>query len=119
MDNTRIINLTVKFKSRLRSEIEENKYNSATMQEWLWKTLIMTEVAHRSLSLETKIEQAEKHYFNCQASVGRFFCDWKMDWVAEYFNEISNYIAAYYWPDNDKKWLPDDYTPFATFKLEE
>lgn len=119
IENLRIINLTVKFKNRLRNEIEENKFHSDDMRECLWKVIIMTEIAHRSFSLGTKIEPFEKQYFDRQAAVGRYFCDWGMDWVAEYYFEISNYVAAFYWPDNDRVGFKNDYVPFRTFNLEE
>jgi hypothetical protein len=119
MDNARIVNLTIKFKDRLRHEIEENKFHSDDMKSWLWKTLIMAEIAHRSFALKITIESFEKHYFDKQAAVGRHFCDWGMDWITENYFEISNYIAAYYWPDNDKFNFSKDYVPFKTFNFED
>ncbi len=119
MDNNRILKLTQKFKERIRLEVEGNNSNPNDLKATLWKTLIMAEIAHRSFVLEVKIESFEKPYFNRQAAVGRLFCDWAMDWVAEYYYEISNYIAAFYWPDEDKTGFSKDYIPFKTFNLEE
>ena len=102
MDNSKIIDATIRFKERVRTEIETNPTHSNDMKFWLWKTLIMAEIAHRSFSLETSIEQFEKQYFDRYAAVARHFRDWNMDWVADNYNEITNYAAKYYWPDKDK-----------------
>ena len=118
MNNRRIINLTIKFKDRIRHEIEENQFHSEEMKAMLWNMLVMAEIAHRSFGLGIKIEAFEKQYFNRQAAVGRHFGDWAMDWVAENYFEISNYIASHYWTDNDKAGFDRDYTPFKTFNLE-
>jgi hypothetical protein len=119
MDDTRMLKLTLKFKDKIRQEIDKNMLHDDNMKSWLWKTLIMSEIAHRSLSLKIPIEQFEKQYFDKQAAVGRHFCDWDMDWVAENYYEISNYIAKYHWPDNDKQGFNKDYIPFKNFNLED
>lgn len=118
MDNTRILNLTIRFKARLRNEIEKSNSHFSDKAS-LWKALIMAEIAHRSFALEINIEEFEKQYFDRQAAVGRYFCDWAMDWVAENYYEITNYVAKYYWPDTDKKGFDPNYIPFKTFKLDE
>lgn len=117
MDNSKIISATQKFKERLRSEIEENYSHSEDMKFWLWKTLIMTEIAHRSFSLQTSIETFEKQYFDRYAAVARHFRDWDMDWVADNYYEITNYVAKYYWPDNDKNDFNKNYIPFKQFDI--
>lgn len=117
MDNSKIIGATVKFKNRLKSEIEENSSHSEDMKFWLWKTLIMTEIAHRSFSLETSIEGFEKPYFDRYTAVARHFRDWNMDWVADNYYEITNYIANYYWADKDKSGFDKNYEPFKLFNI--
>lgn len=119
MDNIRIIKITTAFKERLRHEIDENGQHSMDMKYWLWKTLIMTEVAHRSFVLETAIEDFEKAYFDRYTAVARHFRDWAMDWVADNYLEISHYTAKYYWPDNNKSSFNSNYVPFTTFDLNE
>ncbi len=117
MDNSKIIGATIRFKTRLRAEIEENSSHSADMKFWLWKTLIMAEIAHRSFSLEASIETFEKQYFDRYAAVARHFRDWNMDWVADNYYEITNYVAKYYWPDTDKKYFDINYIPFKLFDI--
>lgn len=119
MDNSKIINFIEKFNERIRQEMDNNSLLDNNMKSWLWKTLIMTEIAKRSVTLKIPIEQFEKEYFNRQAALGRHFCDWGMDWVAENYYEISNYIANYYWPDNDKEGFNKDYIPFKNFNLDD
>jgi hypothetical protein len=89
------------------------------MKAWLWKTLIMTEIAHRSFVLNINIEKIEKGYFDRYTAVARHFRDWGMDWVANNYFEISNYVAKYYWPDKNKDSFHPFYIPFNTFKLDE
>ena len=79
MDNSKIISATQNFRERLRSEIDENSSHSEDMKFWLWKTLLMAEIAHRSFSLQTSIETFEKHYFDRYAAVARHFIDWDID----------------------------------------
>lgn len=117
MDNSKIINATTKFKQRLRTEIEENQSHSDDMRFWLWKTLIMSEIAHRSFSLRITIEKFEKQYFDRYSAVARHFRDWGMDWVADNYYEITNYIAKYYWPDNNKAGFNKEYLPFKVFNI--
>ena len=117
MDHSKIIEATIKFKNRLRSEIEEKSSHSKDMKFWLWKTLIMTEIAHRSFSLDANIEDFEKQYFDRYAAVARHFRDWNLDWVADNYYEISNYIAKYYWADMDKSAFDKDYEPFKLFSI--
>ncbi len=119
MDNNRIINATVNFKEKLRFEIEKNLSHSEDMKFWLWKTFIMSEIAHRSFVLKIEIEIFEKEYFNKYPAVARHFRDWGMDWVADNYFEITHYIGKYYWPDNEKKEFEDNYVPFEIFNLEE
>ena len=118
MDNTRIINATIRFKDKLRFEIEKNSSHSCDMKSWLWKTLIMSEIAHRSFVLEIEIESFEKEYFDKYAAVGRHFRDWGMEWIADNYFEITHYIGKYYWPDNVKECFNADYEPFKIFSLE-
>jgi hypothetical protein len=118
MDNKRIINATLKFKDKLRFEIENNLSHSEDMKSWLWKTLIMSEIAHRSFVLEIKIESFEKEYFNKYTAVARHFRDWNMDWIADNYFEITHYIGKYYWPDTMKADFNEDYEPFKIFSLE-
>jgi hypothetical protein len=96
MDNNRIIKITTAFKDRLRHEINEDAQHSADMKGWLWKTLIMAEIAHRSFVLKTNIEDFEKPYFDRYTVVARHFRDWAMDWIADNYFEISHYVANYY-----------------------
>ena len=117
MDNSKIIGVTIKFKERLRVEIERNSTYSNDMKFWLWKTLIMTEIAHRSFSLQISIEAFEQQYFDRYAAVSRHFRDWNMDWVADNYYEITNYVAKYYWSDNNKIGFDDDYIPFKLFNI--
>jgi len=117
MDNSKILNATINFKKRLKAEIEENSPNSDGLKFWLWKTLIMSEIAHRSFSLQTNIEIFEKQYFDRYPAVARHFRDWNMDWVANNYFEITNYIAKYYWPDNDTECFEKEYTPFKLFDI--
>ncbi len=117
MDNSKIIGATQKFGKRLRAEIEENSAHSEDMKFWLWKTLIMAEIAHRSFSLQISIETFEKQYFDRYAAVARHYRDWNMDWVADNYYEITNYVAKYYWPDNDKKDFDKEYIPFKLFDI--
>lgn len=120
MDNKRIIDLTKTFKDKLRYELENNTLSSIDIKSSLWKTIIMAEIAERSFSLNINIESFEKTYFDKQAAVGRYFSDWGMVWVAEYYYEISNYIGKFYWPDNDKdeRTFNKDYVPFKLFNLD-
>lgn len=118
MDNKRIINITIKFKIKLRFELENNDSHSQDMKYWIWKTLIMAEIAHRSFSIDVNIEKFEKQYFDRYAAVARHFRDWAMDWVADNYFEISHYIATYYWPDKNKDGFNQGYKPFETFQLD-
>ncbi|NHM02834.1 hypothetical protein [Flavobacterium difficile] len=118
MDNTRIINATVRFKDKLRIEIEKDLSHSNEMKGWLWKTLIMSEIAHRSFDLEIQIESFEKVYFNNYVAIARHFRDWNMDWIADNYFEITNYIGKYYWPDDMKEDFDCNYEPFKLFSLE-
>jgi hypothetical protein len=117
MDNSKIIGATIKFKERLRVEIEENSNHSNDMKFWLWKTLIMAEIAHRSFSLQISIETFEQQYFDRYTAVARHFRDWNMDWVADNYYEITNYVAKHYWPDNNKIGFNKDYIPFKLFNI--
>jgi hypothetical protein len=117
MDNSKIISAAQNFRERLRSEIDENSSHSEDMKFWLWKTLIMAEIAHRSFSLQTSIETFEKQYFDRYAAVARHFRDWDMDWVADNYYEITNYVGKYYWPNNDKNCFNKDYIPFKQFDI--
>ena len=120
MDNRRIIDLTLTFKDKLRNEIDNNVSHPDNLKTSIWKTLIMAEIANRSFVFNINIESFEKPYFDRQAAVGRYFCDWGLDWIAEYYYEISNYIVKYYWPDNDKdeRIFKKDYVPFKMFNLD-
>jgi len=117
MDNSKIIDATIKFKERLRAEIEGSSNHSDDMKFWLWKSLIMAEIAHRSFSLQISIETFEKQYFDRYTAVARHFRDWNMDWVADNYYEITNYVAKYYWPDNNKTSFNKDYIPFKLFNI--
>ena len=117
MDNSKIIFAASKFKGRLRTEIAGNFSLSEELKFSLWKSLVMTEIAHRSFDLQTSIETFEKPYFDRYTAVARYFRDWNMDWVADNYFEITNYIAKYYWPDNDKQGFDGEYIPFGIFKI--
>ena len=77
----------------------------------------MSEIAHRSFSLQITIETFEKQYFDRYTAVARHFRDWGMDWVADNYYEITNYIAKYYWPDNSKEGFNMEYVPFKIFNI--
>ena len=33
-----------------------------------------------------------EEYFQAQASIGRYFCEWNLDWIAESYYSIVQYI---------------------------
>ncbi|ULC58789.1 hypothetical protein MBM09_12805 [Flaviramulus sp. BrNp1-15] len=88
------------------------------MKAYLWKVLIMSEIAQRSFVLNMKIESFEKQYFDRYTAVARYFRDWNMDWVADNYFEITHYIAEFYWTDKNKEGFNPNYIPFKTFELE-
>ncbi len=117
MDNSKVLNATLKFKQRLKAEIEQTNLHSEDMKFWLWKTLIMSEIAQRSFALQVNVELFEKEYFDRYAAVSRHFRDWGMDWVADNYYEISNYIAKFYWPDSNKEGFDKKFIPFELFNI--
>jgi hypothetical protein len=84
------------FKESLRKEIDNA--SSENLKNSLWKILITTEVANRSISLKTKIEPFEKDYFDRYTGVARYFRDWGMDWVADGYKAINEKIMKDFWP---------------------
>ena len=87
------------------------------MKFWIWKTSIMSEIATRSFSLKISIQEFEKKYFDRYVAVARHFRDWGMDWIAENYYEITNYVAKFYWPDKDTTGFAKNYIPFKTFDI--
>ena len=97
MNNQNLIIKTIEFKERLRQELKIN-HPGEEMNFLLWKVLIATEIAHRSFALNVDIEPFEESYFDRQAAVGRYFCDWGLDWVAEGYFLINEKIMDDHFP---------------------
>ena len=99
MDNSVIIKQTFEFQSQLKQEIHTLDDSKNELSWSLWKLVIMTEVALRSLTLNCPIQDFEMTYFDTYTAVARYFRDLKLDWVANGYKEIAIYIGKYYWPN--------------------
>ncbi|MCE2743589.1 MAG: hypothetical protein LW701_08495 [Fluviicola sp.] len=53
----------------------------------------MANIAELAIISNVKIKKREIDvYFSAQASIGRYFCDWHLDWVPQYYFEITKYL---------------------------
>ncbi len=80
----------IQFKLKLE-ELKESK--SLIDKSMISKLLIMANISELAIISKVKIKKQEiDDYFNAQASIGRYFCDWHLDWVSEYYFEITQYL---------------------------
>jgi hypothetical protein len=89
-----MIEKIISFKKRLEEIKTENEnIDKATV----CKILVMANMAEMVIRANTKIREAEKHYFEGGAYVGRYFGDWNYHDVARDYYEISAYIQKFNW----------------------
>jgi len=83
----------------IKSKIEDvkNKQNSLLDKSSLCKILVMLNIAEMLIRSNSNINDNDKHYFEGQAFVGRYFCDWGLDWIADDYLKISSFIKDNYW----------------------
>ena len=83
-------NKIIEYKIKLE-ELKESDLNID--KSMVSKLLVMANLAELAIISNIKLSKQEIHeYFQAKASVGRYFCDWKLDWVAEGYIDIVYYI---------------------------
>ena len=84
-------NRIIEYKIKLE-ELKESK--SLIDKPIVRKLLILVNIAELAILLKTKIKKKQgiDGCFNAQASIGRYFCDWYLDCVPEYYFEITQYL---------------------------
>ena len=99
MENEELIDKVINFKIKLSKELVKAK--SDDLKANLWKMVILTEIAHKSFSLNINIELFEKNYFERYSAVARYFRDWGLDWIADEYFFINKIITNKYWPNTE------------------
>ncbi len=61
------------------------------------KLLVMANLAEMCIYSNTKVPAQDRNYFEGQATVGRYFSDWGLDWIATDYLEICEYIKHNNW----------------------
>ncbi len=74
-------------------ETSDVKIDKAT----ICKVLIMLNIAEMVIDANIKVPDNEKHYFEAQAFIGRYFGDWGVNWIADDYLNVSSYIKSGYW----------------------
>jgi uncharacterized protein involved in tellurium resistance len=84
----------IEFKRKL--EELKNTTSEAIDKATICKVLVMLNIAEMVIRSNTKVEDKEKHYFEGQAFIGRYFGDLGLDWIAEDYLKISLVIKEKY-----------------------
>jgi hypothetical protein len=84
-------NRIIEYKIKLE-ELKESK--SLIDKPIVSKLLIMINIAELAIISKAKIKKKQgiDWAFNAQSSIGRYFCDWYLDCVPEYYFEITQYL---------------------------
>jgi hypothetical protein len=84
-------NRIIEYKIKLE-ELKESK--SLIDKPIVRKLLILVNIAELAILLKAKIKKKQgiDGCFNAQALIGRYFCDWYLDCVPEYYFEITQYL---------------------------
>jgi hypothetical protein len=89
-----MISKIIQYKERL----ENLKNNHLQIDKSiLCKILVMVNIAEMLIHANIYIDDSDKKYFEGQVAVGRYFCDWNEDWVAEEYFEVVKYIKENNW----------------------
>jgi len=91
----RIIQLILQYQNLLNAYLKEGEFKDSLKSD-LVKQMKVANLALTVIQNNEKIEAFEVDYFEGQAFVGRYFGDWKLDWVVWNYYEISMYVLKYH-----------------------
>lgn len=93
-----IVEKIIEFKEKLE-KIKNDKSSSSLKIEKgiLSKILVMANIAEMCIYSNTNVPDEDRNYFEGRVSVGRYFGDWGLDWVTDYYIEITEFIKENHW----------------------
>jgi len=88
-----IIEFKREVKEAKNSDNGAANFDKATM----CKILVMLNIAEMVIRANEKVPEHERHYFEGQAFVGRYFGDWGLDFIVDKYLKVTSYIKATHW----------------------
>ncbi len=87
----------VQFKRQVEDIKNEERSSTKIDKGVLCKILVMANIAEMCIWSNVKVPESDRHYFEGQAFVGRYFDDWALPWVGEEYLKLVKFIKSKYW----------------------